>query len=92
MGAIAAPILPGKLEVWKEFCADCEGERKQEFADFNERYSLTRHRAWLQATPDGGHLAIVLHEGPGADEFMPSLGQSSHAFDVWFRDNIKEVH
>ena len=92
MGAIAAPLLPGKLEAWKEFTASLEGERKQEFEDFNKRYNLTGHRAWLQANPDGGHLVIVLHEGPGADGFMPGLGQSSHAFALWFRDNIKEVH
>ena len=90
MGAIAAPILPGKLEGWKEFTAALKGEKKQEFEDFNKRYNLTRHRSWLQA--DGGHLAIILHEGLGADGFMHSLGQSSHAFDEWFKDNVKEAH
>ena len=92
MGAIAVPILPGKLEMWKEWAASLKGDKKQEWEDFNKRYNLTRHRSWLQANPDGGHLVIVLNEGPGADGFMPSLGQSSHAFDVSFRDNIKEVH
>ena len=92
MGVMAVPILPGKLEAWQEFGASLEGEKSQEFDDFNKRYNLTVHRAWLQTNPDDSHLALVLHEGPGADDLIPKLAQSSHDFDEWFKGQVQELH
>ena len=92
MGAIAAPIMQGKVETWKKWATELKGTRKQEFQDFNKRMGLTSHRAWLQANPDGSHLVIILHEGPGAGEFMAKLATSDHAFDQWFRENVSDAH
>ena len=89
MLVIAQPVLPGKLEVWREWMASLVGE---EFEDFNNRHNLTEHRAWLQSAPDGSHLVLVLIAGPGADVYVKNLGQSSHPFDVGFRGKVKEVH
>ena len=92
MGALAAPIMPGKLEAWKKWAEELKGAQKQEFQDFNERMGLTGHRAWLQANPDGSHLVIVLHEGPGASEFMGKLATSDHPFDQKFREAVSDAH
>ena len=75
MGVVLAPIVEGKLETWKAWCAELTGPRKEEMADFNRRYGLTHHRSWLAETP-GGPAVIALHEGPGSDEFMPKLAAS----------------
>ncbi len=91
MGAIAVPIIPGKEDAWKEFANALQGERADEFNEFNERMGLTNHRAWLQQTPDGA-MIIAVHDGPGADEFMPKLAESDHPFDTWFRATIEEIH
>lgn len=92
MGAITVPILPGKLEAWEAWIAELNGPRKAKFDDLNARYGLTGHRAWLQQTPDGGHVVIAVHDGPGADEFMPKLASSENEFDAWFRRGIEEAH
>lgn len=92
MGAFAAPILPDKLDAWEAWIAELTGPRKAEFDDMNSRYELTGHRAFLQQTPDGHHMVIVVHDGPGADAFMGSLAGSDNAFDVWFRDGVADVH
>jgi hypothetical protein len=91
MGAIMVPILPGKQETWQEFMGQLEN-RNGEFQDFNTRMGLTRHRAWLQSTPDGGSVVIALHEGPGADSFMSKLAASDHPFDVEFKSYLADVH
>jgi hypothetical protein len=39
-----------------------------------------------------GDLVAVIHEGPGAEELLPKLATSEHEFDVWFRDNVQELH
>ena len=92
MGAIAVPIVPGKVGAWKKFAKELNEGRSQEFKEFNERLGLTAHRAWLQENPDGTHLVIVFHEGPGGDEFIPKLAASDHPFDAWFKQQIGEAH
>ena len=88
MAVILAPILDGKLQAWKDWAGELSGPA---FEDFNKRYDLTRHAAWLAETP-GGPMVIALHEGPGEGDFMPKLAASDHEFDGWFRDKIKEMH
>ncbi len=91
MTAIAVPIASGKMEIWKGFAEDLAGPRADEFAEFNERMGLTNHKAWLQETPEG-HIVIALQDGPGAEDFIPKLGQSDHPFDAWFRGHLEEIH
>ena len=92
MGVILAPIVEGKLEDWKAWTRDelmCS--RSEEFKDFNSRYGLTRHAAWLAETPTGP-VVIALHQGSGEEDFMPQLAASDKEFDGWFRDKIKVMH
>ena len=92
MGAIAAPIRPGKLAVWEAFMAELNGPRQAEFHDMNRRFGLTEHRAWLQHTPDGREIVIAVHDGPGAIDFMDKLATSENLFDLWILDAIEEAH
>ena len=58
----------------------------------NARHGLTEHRAYLQRLPDGSFLVLAIHEGPGADTFLPNLMGSDDAFDQWFAASIGEIH
>ena len=58
----------------------------------NARHGLTAHHAWLQANPDGGHVAIVVQDGPGSDHYVGAMAQSGDAFDQWFIGKVAEVH
>jgi hypothetical protein len=91
MALILAPITDGKLETWKQWAADLENSKAEEFKDLNSRYGLTRHSAWLAETP-AGHVVAALHEGPGSEDFMAKLSTSDHEFDVWFKGRITEIH
>lgn len=92
MGAMAAPIPAANLEDWKAWITELKGPRKADFDDMNARYGITDHRAYLQATPDGNYLAIVLHDGPGADGFMHGVMTSDNEFDQWFAGRVAEIH
>lgn len=91
MGVIVAPILEGKVDVWKKWIEDLKGSRIQELTDFNRRYNLTRHAAWLAET-HSGTVVVALHEGPGGDDFMAKLGPSQQEFDVMFKAKLLEIH
>jgi hypothetical protein len=91
MVAMAVPLLPGKVEAWKDWVRECSTTRKHEFEDFNERMRLTLHRAWLSQTP-GGPLVVVVCDGPGARTMMQRLASSDEPFDRWFREKITKLH
>ena len=86
------PVLSDKLEDWKQLLTDMSGPRSSDFEDFNTRYQLTRHRVWLQQNPDGSNLAVVLHEGEGANTIMQRFATSDHPFDVELRNKIGDAH
>ncbi|MDP6073305.1 MAG: hypothetical protein QGG34_17435 [SAR202 cluster bacterium] len=91
MGVILAPILDGKVDAWKSWIGELEGPKKDALSDFNRRYGLTRHAAWLAETP-GGPVAVALHEGPGSEELMPKLAGSQNKFDVSFKQALLDFH
>jgi hypothetical protein len=91
MGLVIAPIKEGKVEAWKSWSKELIEEKKSEFNDFNKRHGLTRHEAWLAETP-AGIMAVVVHEGPGAETFMPNVAQSENNFDIWFKKNVEDLN
>lgn len=91
MGLVVVPIKEGKVEAWKSWNGEFAGERKSEFDDMNKRHGLTRHNVWFADTP-AGPMAIVLHEGPGSETFMPNMAKSEHSFDIWMKENIEDFH
>ncbi len=91
MNAIAVPVLEAKADDWKAWVLECMGPRREEFDRFNERMGLTLHRAWLMQTRQGP-LAIVVFDGPGAENFLQKLATSREPFDRWFRERISEYH
>ena len=92
MFAMAAPILPNKVDTWRAWMSEVTGSRKAEFEESNARHGLTAHHAWLQANPDGSHVAIVVHDGPGSDSYIGSMAKSGHSFDQWFMGKVADVH
>lgn len=91
MGLVVAPVVKGKEEEWKNWSLELKGEMKEKFDDLNKRYGLTRHDIWAVETPNG-LLAVVLHEGPGADTFMQKVATSNNQTDVLFKENLGKFH
>ena len=91
MGLVIAPILPDKLESWKEWINESLTTNKDEFDGLNSRMNLSGHKVWLAHTPNGP-VAVVIHEGPGGDEFMQKLAVSDHPYDQLFKSKVSEFH
>jgi hypothetical protein len=92
MQPMAVPILPGKLDEWRAMMAELNGPRKADFAASNARHQLTGHHAWLQTNPDGSHIVIAVHDGPGAAGYFGAMVSSGEPFDNWLRDRLIDVH
>ena len=92
MGAMAAPLPAANVKAWEAWVNELKGPRKDEFDDMNARYGLTEHRAYLQISPDGENLVLVLQDGPGADSFMADAMSSDNEFDQWFMQKVGQLH
>jgi hypothetical protein len=92
MALMAAPLAADRLDDWEAWIAEITGPRKAEFEDMNDRLGLTTHEAHLQPTPTGDYLVLVVHEGPGGDDFMATVVSSDHEFDRWFAQRVADIH
>ncbi len=91
MAAFAIPLPSANLEAWRAFIAELNGPREGQFADFNRRWGLDRHQAYLQTVPDG-YLVLAVHDGPGGSRFLAEAPHSTNEFDRWFIDKLSELH
>jgi hypothetical protein len=91
MGLVVAPVLKGMEEEWKNWLHQMKNEKKKDWDELNKRYSLTRHDVWAVETPNG-LMAVVLHEGPGAESFMHDVAVSDHPIDILMKENIEKCH
>jgi len=91
MGLVIAPLKKDKLEAWKKWAGSLSSEQRQAFDDFNKKYGLIRHDAWLAETPNGP-VVVALHEGPGAESFMQNVAKSNDDFEVDFKSKLMEYH
>lgn len=89
--AFATPILPGKLEAWRRFNQESLGSRLTAHEASRRRLGITRELAWLQQTPEGD-IAIVYLEVEDPERAFQELGASSDPYDVWFRQQVLEIH
>ena len=89
--AFAAPCLPGGADALRRIARELQGARQGEFEDFHRRVGLAGEAWYVQQTPQGD-LSIVFLEGDDPARSIQMLGQSDHAFDRWFKEQVKQVH
>jgi Family of unknown function (DUF6176) len=89
--ASAFPILPGKTEQWKHFSQEMVGPRHSEYEASRKRLGISREAAYLQQTPQGD-MAVVYFEVQDIASVFEGFGRSQEPFDVWFREQVKEIH
>jgi hypothetical protein len=86
--AIMIPVLPGKRDALLAFANALMGERREELD--KAQVTVTKESWHLQETPMGD-FCIVYFEAPDALGVHSGLAASEEPFDVWFREQIKEV-
>ncbi len=89
--AFAVPILPGKMDAWKDFVRTLAKDRINEYEKSRNRAGIKKEVAWIQNTPQGD-MAIVYIEAKDIPKAIEHFGKSQESFDVWFRDMVREIH
>jgi hypothetical protein len=88
--AMAAPILPGKLDQWQEMKAQMMGPRRDAYEASRRRVGV-QEQSFLQRTPMGD-LVILVFEGPDVAGAMAKLASSKDPFDEWMVQQALEIH
>jgi hypothetical protein len=89
--AFAVHILPGKTEQWMQMCQEIAGPRKDAWQASRQRRGITSETAHLQRHPQGDTVVVVL-EGEDIEGAFAQMAGSSDPFDVWFREQVSQVH
>lgn len=85
------PILPGKLEAWKQFTEETKGPRREEHATSRKRLGITREVASLVQTPQGDFTSVFLEAEDIAKAFK-MMADSEDPYDMWFVERTMDVH
>ncbi len=86
----AFPILPGKEDTAREFAADINGTRRDDFNSMQASARTTRETWTLQETPMGAFM-LVWFEAPDIDAAFVELATASDEASVWFRGRVLEL-
>ena len=88
--AIAVPILPGKTSQFKNFIAELNGKRYNEFVKSRKKLDV-HERAFFQSTPHGDTVIVTL-EGPDPEGAFKNFVTANDDFTNWFAKEVKEIH
>lgn len=80
----AFPVLPGKEGAAKQFADACMGSRRKECVEYLKRVGISKESWHLQKTPMGSFVVVHFESEDPAKSFK-ILAESTHTFDVWFR-------
>ena len=84
------PVLPGKMDAWKQAINGFSDA--PEFKSLAEGAGVSRVRFWTIKTPDGGDLAIVLHEGDSPENWLDTVMGDQTEVGEKFRAMAVDVH
>ncbi len=87
---IAAPVLPGKTNVGREFGKAVMGEKRKEMTESRSSIGEVRETVCLYRTPLGDSIAVLI-EASDPVWANKQFAASKTPFDTWFKTKAKEV-
>lgn len=86
------PLKPGKLEAYKAFCKENTSIGKEKYIEMLKRYGLKNAKAWHHEL-NGTQFVVVYHDAEeNARELLADFMTSSHPYDQWFVEQLKDLH
>jgi hypothetical protein len=85
--AFVMPLVQGKTDTWKKYIQELKGQRHDDFKKSRQKANLRGEQAWLQKTPIGDVVVVVMDTDNPTKVFDHFI-KSSDPFDTWFRDKI----
>lgn len=83
--AFSAPLLPGKTERFKAFCAEVNGPRHKEMEQSRRALDIRNDVGFLLAGTPMGDIVSIYLEGKDPAAGNRQFAGSTSEFDVWFK-------
>lgn len=84
------PLKEGRLEAFKQFCADCLKEKATDWKDMLARYDMSSVKVSYKQL-EGRDYVFVYHDiGSTFAEKIQGWNDSTHPFDQWFNEKLME--
>ena len=87
--AFAAPILAGKVDECRTWANQVMGARRDEQTRSRKRMGVTRETCWVQSTPGGRMMMVVLFEADDVVQANADIARSQEPYDVWFKQAVE---
>jgi hypothetical protein len=87
---IAFPIQAGKTQALKELVKTITESRWTEYEDFQKRSRVHKVTWFLQSSAHGDQF-LIYNEGEDFARLSSEFSESTHAFDVWFGQQLQEI-
>lgn len=84
------PIVPDRLDEWRQLVAELAGPRRIEWAESHRRHGITRQVVSLAESEDGP-LSVMLLEASDPEGVDTTMRRSGDDFDVWLVDRFDEL-
>jgi|GEM_PF-3576552 len=82
------PLKPGMTEEYKTFANTLLTSKKKEYQARLKYYDLGKTTIWIETILDRDY-SIVAHEaGINSKKLLANWEQSTHPFDLWFREQV----
>ncbi|HBY94173.1 MAG TPA: hypothetical protein DEP84_09460 [Chloroflexi bacterium] len=83
----AAPILPGRSEVWRRWLQEMIESRRPEYEESRRRLGVSGERVWIAETVNGT-VAVIAVVAAQPEQVLAQLATSDRPFDRWYREQL----
>ena len=89
----AAPILPGRAEMWRRFCQTLMASRQAEHAASRKRLGICREATWFVTTTESDLAMVTMTtRSPQTQEkILSQILDSERPFDRWYRTQLQQI-
>jgi hypothetical protein len=89
--AFVGPIAPNKTAQFRQFIADLNGPRKEEYEESRRNAGFRQEAMFLQKTPLGD-MVVLIQDAESEEAALDSLRGMSDPFHVWYFQQMKDLH
>jgi hypothetical protein len=89
--AFVAPIQPNKTGEFRQFIADLNGPRKEEYEASRKNAGFRQEAMFLQKTP-AGDMVVLVQDAESEQAALAALRGMTDSFHNWYFQQMKDIH
>jgi hypothetical protein len=89
--AFVGPIEPNKTAEFRQFIADLNGPRKEEYEESRRSAGFRQEAMFLQKTPVGD-MVVLVQDAESEKAALTALQGMTDPFHVWYFQQMKDLH